>query len=129
MSEHGEHDGRGDGGRAARDPEIQQTERAQQSSASSRLFDIRQVIGGLFTLYGVLVTGAGLFDGSDARKKAAGIDINLWTGLGMLALGLAMLAWMRLSPTTSAPSDGDGHHDHDDDGHGHDSRSGHRHDH
>ena len=52
----------------------------------------------MFTLYGVLVLGAGLVDGSDAKAKAAGIDINIWTGLGMLLLGLGMLAWMALRP-------------------------------
>jgi hypothetical protein len=81
---------------AGRDPEIERTEEAKSSAAS--LFDIRRIIGGLFTLYGVLVLGAGLFDGSDATKKASGIDINIWTGLGMLLLGLGMLAWKALRP-------------------------------
>ena len=75
---------------AGRDPEIERTEEAKSSAAS--LFDIRRIIGGLFTLYGVLVLGAGLFDGSNAKEKASGIDINIWTGLGMLLLGLGMLA-------------------------------------
>ncbi len=82
---------------ADRDPEIESTETA--SSSAARLFDVRRVIGGLFTLYGLLVLGAGLFDGPEATKKASGIDINIWTGAGMLALGLGMLLWMRLSPT------------------------------
>jgi hypothetical protein len=81
----------------ARDAEIESTEAA--SSSAARLFDVRRVIGGLFTLYGLLVLGAGLFDGPEATKKASGIDINIWTGAGMLALGLGMLLWMRLSPT------------------------------
>lgn len=81
---------------AGGDPEIERTEEAKSSAAS--LFDIRRIIGGLFTLYGVLVLGAGLVDGSDAKAKAAGIDINIWTGLGMLLLGLGMLAWMALRP-------------------------------
>jgi len=81
---------------AGRDPEIERTEEAKSSAAS--LFDIRRIIGGLFTLYGVLVLGAGLFDGSDAKEKASGLDINVWTGLGMLLLGLGMLAWMALRP-------------------------------
>jgi hypothetical protein len=112
MSEHDEtrHDRDRDRNRndsmADRDREIEQTEEARSASAS-KLFDIRQVIGGLFTLYGVLVTGAGLLDGDAARKKASGIDINIWTGLGMLALGATMLLWMRLSPHTGAPT-GDG---------------------
>ena len=81
---------------ASRDPEIERTEEAKSSAAS--LFDIRRVIGGLFTLYGVLVLGAGLFDGSNAKEKASGMNINVWTGLGMLLLGLGMLAWMALRP-------------------------------
>ena len=81
---------------AGRDPEIERTEEAKSSAAS--LFDIRRIIGGLFTLYGVLVLGAGLFDGSNAAEKASGIDINIWTGLGMLLLGLGMMAWMALRP-------------------------------
>ena len=100
-------------------------------SAAAKLFDIRLLIGGLFTLYGVLVTAAGVFDGSAASKKAAGIDINLWTGLGMLVLGLAMLLWMRLSPTSGAPKGGadDSGDKRDVDG-GHDrGTSGHRHAH
>jgi hypothetical protein len=81
---------------AGRDPEIERTEEARSSAAS--LFDLRRIIGGLFQLYGVLVLGAGLFDGSHAKEKARGLDINIWTGLGMLLLGLGMLAWMRLRP-------------------------------
>jgi len=81
---------------AGRDPEIERTEQAKSSAAS--LFDLRRIIGGLFTLYGVLVLGAGLLDGSNAKEKASGIDINIWTGLGMLLLGLVMLAWMALRP-------------------------------
>jgi hypothetical protein len=86
----------GDGTRAARDSEIERTTEAESSAA--RLFDVRRVIGALFTLYGVLVLGAGLLDGDDASKKASGIDINVWTGLGMLLLGILMLVWMKVSP-------------------------------
>ena len=82
---------------AGRDREIEETDEATSSAA--RLFDIRRVIGALFTLYGVLVLGAGIVDGSAASKKAAGIDINLWTGLAMLVFGLLMLLWWVLSPT------------------------------
>jgi hypothetical protein len=93
---------------AGQDPEIEETDEAQSSAA--RLFDIRRVIGGLFTLYGVLVLVAGIVDGSAASKKAAGIDINLWTGIAMLVFGLLMLLWMVLSPSAvaAAHDDADG---------------------
>lgn len=68
----------------------------------ARLFDIRRVIGGLFVLYGALVFVAGLVDGAAAKKQAAGIDINLWTGLGMLMLGAFFLTWMLLRPLQPA---------------------------
>ncbi len=60
---------------------------------SSKLFDLRFLIGGLFTLYGLMVTGAGLFDSATDLKKSGGMRINLWTGLGMLILGLLFLLW------------------------------------
>jgi hypothetical membrane protein len=64
----------------------------------ARLFDVRLVIGGLFTIYGVIVTLIGVFDNHSEIQKAQGVRINLWMGLGMLALGLLMLLWLRLNP-------------------------------
>jgi len=68
------------------------------SASAARLFDVRRVIGGLFTVYGVIVTLIGLFDDPAEIQKAQGVRINLWMGLAMLALGLFMLIWLRLSP-------------------------------
>ncbi|MGW1077513.1 hypothetical protein [Streptomyces sp. NPDC002537] len=68
------------------------------SSGKSRLFDLRLVIGGLFAVYGVIVTVAGLTASDADLEKAQGININLWTGLGMLALGAFFLVWFRLRP-------------------------------
>ncbi|WP_371477356.1 hypothetical protein [Kitasatospora sp. NBC_00315] len=74
----------------------EQLERA--SASASRLFDIRRVIGGLFVLYGVVLTVTGALDSPEEIAKAQGININLWTGLGMLLVGGAFLLWMWLSP-------------------------------
>jgi hypothetical protein len=65
---------------------------------STNLFDLRTIIGGLFTLYGVVLILLGIFDSPAEIAKAAGVRINLWTGLGMLALGVAFLLWMYLRP-------------------------------
>ena len=73
-------------------------EQAAKVSAAARLFDVRRVIGGLFTVYGVIVTLIGAFDSRAEIDKAYGVRINLWMGLAMLALGLLMLLWLRLSP-------------------------------
>lgn len=77
----------------------------EKRSAAARLFDVRRVIGGLFVLYGVLVGAAGLFDSSEEIDKAQGVRINLWAGLGMLALGALFLLWQWLRPAEPPKSD------------------------
>ncbi|MGW4502475.1 hypothetical protein ACWENR_28195 [Micromonospora sp. NPDC004336] len=90
---------------------VRGTEEARRRSAAARLFDIRRVIGGLFTAYGVIVTLVGVFDGATAVEKAQGVRINLWAGLGMLAFGVLMLLWQWRNPAEppeSSESPGDG---------------------
>ncbi|MFJ2772103.1 hypothetical protein [Streptomyces sp. NPDC087300] len=85
--------------------EVSELER--KSATAARLFDIRRIIGGLFVVYGIIVTIAG-FTASDADlKKAEDININLWTGLGMLALGLFFLGWLWLRPTVAPAQEPD----------------------
>lgn len=81
-----------------RDVQREVTELEQQSATAARLFDIRSVIGGLFVVYGIIVTVAGLTVSDANRAKAQGVNINLWTGLGMLALGIFFLVWLWLRP-------------------------------
>ncbi|MFI0710655.1 hypothetical protein ACH4SK_08355 [Streptomyces inhibens] len=76
--------------------EVEELER--ESATAARLFDVRRIIGGLFVVYGVIVTIAGLMADEADLKKAQDININLWTGLGMLALGLFFLVWLKLRP-------------------------------
>ena len=68
------------------------------SSAAAKLFDLRVLIGGLFTPYGVVLAVARLFASGAERQKAPGININLRMGLGMLVLGLLFLLWRRVRP-------------------------------
>ena len=71
-------------------------------SASARLFDLRSLIGGLFVLYGIMLTVAGFSTSHKELTKAANININLWMGIGMLIVGVIFLAWWRLNPTRPA---------------------------
>ncbi|GAA0954397.1 hypothetical protein [Actinocorallia libanotica] len=64
----------------------------------ANLLDIRVVIGGLFTIYGVILTITGIIDSPAARAKAEGVDINLWVGLAMLVFGLCFLFWSMRNP-------------------------------
>jgi membrane-bound ClpP family serine protease len=89
-----------DSDRQARE-QIAETEEAEardRASGMASLFDLRMVIGGLLTLYGIVLTVLGLFASSDTKAKAAGININLWAGLVILAGGAVFLAWARLRP-------------------------------
>jgi hypothetical protein len=71
---------------------------AATARKAANRFDIRRIIGALFLLYGVILTAVGIF-GSDAIKnKAAGVNVNLWTGLGMLVFGALMVTWAVTRP-------------------------------
>jgi quinol-cytochrome oxidoreductase complex cytochrome b subunit len=77
-------------------------------SAASRLFDLRSMIGGLFVVYGIMLTVAGFF--TPSRNLAKASNINLWMGLGMLVVGVFFLAWWRLRPLRREEPDQSGAH-------------------
>ena len=81
--------------------QIEETEEAEardRATGMASLFDLRVVIGGLLALYGVILTVMGMFASKNALAKAAGININLWAGLVILAGGAVFLLWARLRP-------------------------------
>ncbi|GAA1532579.1 hypothetical protein GCM10009730_47390 [Streptomyces albidochromogenes] len=80
------------------------SELQRKSATAARLFDIRRIIGGLFAVYGVIVTIAGITASDADLEKAQGININLWTGLAMLALGVFFLVWLKLRPLIPPPA-------------------------
>jgi len=61
------------------------------------LFDIRNIIGALLGIYGVILALAGLL-GEHEPEKTGGINANLWTGLALLAVGAGFLLWAKLRP-------------------------------
>jgi prolipoprotein diacylglyceryltransferase len=79
------------------------TDNDAPKSAAARLFDIRLLIGGLFLVYGVMLTVAGFLTSDAERKKAADININLWLGLGMVLVGIVFLVWLKLNPLRHEP--------------------------
>src|SRR4051812_430945 len=89
MSEHEDHTTGG---------ETPEQETGAREAQAANLFDLRRIIGGLFVLYGVVLTIVGLGDSDAEIKKAAGVHINLYAGLGMLLLGVVFIAWALLRP-------------------------------
>jgi hypothetical protein len=74
----------------------------------SHLFDIRNVIGALLAIYGVVLTIAGFAPGLlRERDKGAsnntvdlyfGTDANWWVGLALIGVAVTFFAWAWLRP-------------------------------
>ncbi|MDH6435045.1 hypothetical protein M2158_003522 [Streptomyces sp. SAI-144] len=86
-------------GYSEHDVQREVTELQAKSATAARIFDLRRIIGGLFVLYGIIVTIAGINPSDSSLDKSEGININLWTGLGMLLLGIFFLVWLKMRPT------------------------------
>lgn len=61
------------------------------------LLDIRNIIGGLLAVYGLILTLMGLL-GDQALEKTGDVNANLWAGLALLAVGLGFMLWAKLRP-------------------------------
>jgi len=85
---------------AEKPPELDE---ATARKAANR-FDLRRIIGGVFLVYGVILTVVGIVGSDEVKNKADGINVNLWTGLAMLVVGAMMIAWALMRPVEpSAP--------------------------
>jgi hypothetical protein len=85
--------------------------RKARVAQAANLFDLRRIIGGVFVAYGLLLTILGLFDSQQEIDKAAGVNINLWAGLGMLVFGILMIVWALTRPLSdelAGADEGDG---------------------
>lgn len=77
-------------------------EEAAAAKAANR-FDIRRLIGGLFAVYGLLLTVIGIVGSHHVKTKAAGINVDLYTGIGMLVFAAIMITWALTKPTMPEP--------------------------
>ena len=86
------------------DPLVERTESTAEGEGAARaaqaanLFDLRRIIGGVFGVWGVLLVILGIFDSEAEIAKAADVNINLWAGLGMLAISAFFLIWAFTRP-------------------------------
>ena len=61
-------------------------------------FDIRNVIGALLLLYGVILVVTRVVSGDEGGERSDGVNANLWAGLALLVVGAAFVAWARWRP-------------------------------
>jgi hypothetical protein len=76
-----------------------------QAARAANKFDIRRLIGGLFCLYALILIALGLFGSHTVKNKAAGINVDLWTGIGMLVFGALMIFWALSRPVIPEPQE------------------------
>jgi hypothetical protein len=63
------------------------------------IFDIRVIIGALLGLFGLILVLTSLFSNPQAQvPRANDVDLNLWTGLSLLAAAAVFILWARLRP-------------------------------
>jgi hypothetical protein len=78
--------------------ETQYTAEQLKHIRDTRRFDLRRIIGGVFVVYGIIVTLVGIVDPAADTKPTGGIAINLWTGIGMLIVGVLFFLWDHYAP-------------------------------
>ena len=64
--------------------------------------DLRDPIGLLLAIIGLLLTGYGMLGDAQIYGRSLGININLWWGLVLLIVGALMLALARRSSRSSS---------------------------
>jgi hypothetical protein len=80
------------------------------------LFDIRNIIGALLAIYGVLLTIAGLVpavlgahnDPAAARNRTdlyVGTDANWWVGIVLIGVAVIFFTWALLRPVRTQQAD------------------------
>ncbi|WP_202879351.1 hypothetical protein [Nocardioides cynanchi] len=71
---------------------------SEPTRSKAGLFDVRNIVGALLFLYGVILVITS-FSTSDAqRAKADGINANLWVGLVLLVVGALFVVWAVTRP-------------------------------
>ena len=67
--------------------------------------DVRFPIGGMFSIFGVILAVYGVVSNPAIYEKSLGINVNLWWGLVLLVFGVVMLvfAYRAKSKTDSTP--------------------------
>jgi hypothetical protein len=64
----------------------------------ANLFDIRNIIGALLGIYGLVLLVMSFSTSDSDLSKASGVNANLWVGIGLLAFAIFFIVWGVLRP-------------------------------
>lgn len=82
---------------------------ADATVQTAGVFDIRNFIGALLGLFGLILVGAGAFAFDEgAAAKTDGLNANLWAGIAMLVIGILFVVWTKLDPIRMVVRDNEG---------------------
>lgn len=70
---------------------------ARTPGRSAGAMDIRNIIGMLLAVYGVILLFMGLF-ADQALDRTGGVNANLWAGIVLALVGAAFMTWAKLKP-------------------------------
>lgn len=69
-------------------------------SSTELVLDLRTWIVAMFATFGAMLTVYGAFFATpEDIAKGAGINLNLWTGLGLIVVALLFAVWLALRPS------------------------------
>ena len=92
------------------EPSMSETEKAgfEERTHTAGAFDIRNVIGGLLAVYGVILTVTGVVtDSTPGVPSEADYNSNLIAGIVLLVVGVGFVLWARLRPVVVPAQDED----------------------
>ncbi|MER7071277.1 hypothetical protein [Terrabacter sp. NPDC000476] len=73
------------------------TDEKRSSRHTAGAFDIRNFIGALLGLYGIILTLLGLF-ADKGYDKTGGVNANLYAGLALVVVAAFFIGWARIKP-------------------------------
>lgn len=73
--------------------------KSNELTKTAGAFDVRNFIGALLAIFGVILTIAGIVGFTpDEAERTGGVDANLWTGIGLIIAAAVFLIWAKLRP-------------------------------
>ena len=69
----------------------------RKAGHTAGLLDIRNIIGSLLAIDGLILLLAGLFADTE-EEKTGGVNANLWAGIVLLVVGVIFVVWARVRP-------------------------------